>query len=395
MSREDIIKAYEEKKSVVDFYPHSIDVEVTTFCNFECRMCPHAIIKNTVAKHMDLRILNSLEPWIKHVKKVSLQGDGEPFLNPDLDKIISFFQKFNVRLFTTTNLSVFDEEKAKLVQDFDTITISCDGCEKEIYEGIRKNGNFESFCKNIILFMNLVKRPNIIVNCVMMKQNISYAEKMVEFVNGYGIKNLVFSSLLTDSDLKNTEDSIEDCGEFVSKHIRAAQKKAKNLGVNLVIGWDMDDNKNEKPVVKEQRLCNQYPMFNKAEISHFVERYKKSKTIVQDKKYPAGKYLCKGICSNLYEKTYIDVDGNITMCCFAKTNPVGNILVDSFEEIWNGATYIGCRSDFFSGRLPDFCIGCKYALSVHNGVKQPYDFKIINYDADFIKNETFWDNRDS
>lgn len=391
MSREKILEAYKNKKNTVDFYPYSVDVEVTTYCNFECRMCPHSMLKNKIAKHMDMRILDAIEPWIQNVKKVSLQGDGEPFLNPQLGEIIEYFERNGIRLSTTTNLSLFDEEKAKLMQNFDTITISCDGCEKEIYESIRQNGNFDKFCNNLRVFMKLIKKPNIIVNCVLMRQNISYAEKMVEFVNQYGIKNLIFSNLLTDVDLKNTQDSIESCGGYAYECIKAAQEKAEQLGVNLIVGWDFEDSKDEKQeLIPCSRIATEY---TNEELTNFIKRYNETKVIKRDIEYSAGKYHCEGVCSNLYEKTYIDVDGNVTICCFGKTNPVGNVLEESFQHIWNGKIYSDCRKSFFRGLLPDFCIGCKFALSVVNGANQPYDFKIIDVDEEFTKNEAFWENR--
>lgn len=391
MSREKILEAYKQNVDRVDFYPYSVDVEVTTYCNFECRMCPHSMLKNTIAKHMDMRILDAIEPWIQNVKKVSLQGDGEPFLNPQLDRIIEYFEKHGVILSTTTNLSIFDENKAKLVQNFDTITISCDGCEKNVYEAIRRNGNFDVFCRNLELFMSLVKKPNIIVNCVLMRQNILYAEKMVEFVHQYGIKNLIFSNLLTDSDLKNTQDSIDCCGSCAYECIKAAQTKAKQLGINLIIGWNIDNikEKDEEIVSCEQNTVE----YSVEEISNFINRYNCTKVIKPNMEYSAGKYHCEGICSNLYEKTYIDVDGNVTLCCFGKTNPVGNVLQEDFQHIWNGEIYSQCRKNFFDGLLPDFCIGCKFALSLINGAKQPYDFRIIDLDEYFTKDDAFWKNR--
>ena len=116
--RELTAKNAEEKKAYVDFYPHAIDFEVTSFCNFECGMCPHSIVKNRLARHMNLNILERMEPYLKHCSRVALQGDGEPFLNPDIFRIISFFEQRGIRLTTTTNLSVMNTEIADVIEKF-------------------------------------------------------------------------------------------------------------------------------------------------------------------------------------------------------------------------------------------------------------------------------------
>ena len=140
---------------------------------------------------------------------------------------------------TTTNLSVMDEELAVLAgSSFDTITISCDGCTAEVYEKIRKNGNFERFVKNLDLFMAHAGNVRVILNCVLMRQNICQAPEIVRFAAAHGIKQVVFSDLLTDQDLKNQGDSLELYPALAAKYLEEAEAAAREAGVSLSIGWD-------------------------------------------------------------------------------------------------------------------------------------------------------------
>ena len=134
-NRQLMILNAEEKKSIVSFWPEMYDIEVTSYCNFKCRMCPHALLGNRIAKHLNPEVIERMKKYLKYAKKVALQGDGEPFLNPDIKEIICVLHESGVRLNTTTNLSVMDRELAELINKaFDVVTVSCDACEKELYE---------------------------------------------------------------------------------------------------------------------------------------------------------------------------------------------------------------------------------------------------------------------
>lgn len=385
-------ECYEEKRACVDFYPRSMNIEVTSFCNYECKMCPHALLKNKIAKHLDMRVIEALEPYFKYCSDVSLQGDGEPFMNPDIHKIVKVLKLHDVKLSTTTNLSIFDDRIAKLVsENFNMITVSCDACDKEVYESIRKNGDYINFCKNLDMLVRSARNTKIALNCVLMRQNIHLAEKMIDFAKTHGVDKVMFSNLLTDVDLKTESDSLEGITKTAYYHIDSAERRARELGIELVIGWDYSSNveDDEKEVTCEPVIKR---LFTENEIEEFRKRYERSK-VVNTKVCDSGKYKCKGMCSNIFDRIYVDAKGNLSVCCFSKMNPIGNVTETPFEEIWNGYVYKKYRQDFFDGKLPDFCIGCKYALSIVNGQKQSWPFKIINIDSEFSSNLSFWNNR--
>ena len=82
------IKAYTvgENDGYVSFYPRFIQLEHTTFCNADCVMCNHFFLGNKGAKHLPEEIVRLLEPVFPHCQMMMLNGDGEPFLHPELPK---------------------------------------------------------------------------------------------------------------------------------------------------------------------------------------------------------------------------------------------------------------------------------------------------------------------
>lgn len=398
-NQELIWKSAEEKKVVVDFWPEALDIEVTSFCNLRCRMCPHTLLENKAAHHLNPQVIERLQPYLRYCRKVALQGDGEPFLNPHIEKIITDLSAAGVKLYTTTNLSIMNERLAKLINEaFDVVTISCDSCEKRLYELIRVNGSFDTFCSNLKLLKKHVTKPTLIMNCVMMRQNVHLAEDMVQFAKDNHIDRLVFSALLTDKDLANQADSLEHYPGITEMYLSQAEAKAREIGLDLQILW----NYSLKSPCSLQQLqqeetrrqqCEDIRSFTKEEQAAFVKRYRNLKIKKTINSCGSEKYHCEGICGNLYGKSYIDAEGNVTLCCFGKIQTVGNILEQDFSDIWNGESYIAARNAFFSGNLPHFCVGCKYAISVQQEDSQPYPFRITDLDENFMKDEVFWENR--
>lgn len=378
----------------VDFYPKEMDIEITSYCNYRCAMCPHSLIGNSYAENFPFEKIKKLQFFFPYLKRVMIQGDGEPLMHPDFIKISNFISSFGCKLCTTTNLSLLTEEVAHvLAEKYELITLSCDGSNKELYETIRGNGNFENFTNKMNLLISYVDSRKIIVNVVVMRQNISYLNELLKYLSSFGIRKVVFSNLLTTKYFKNVNDHINFLGTYAIEQLEQSEKKAYELGIDLIINWDYKSmiprKKNKLEKVETDRS------FSLHEIDQFAKIYEEMRTVDKKQIIYSGKYHCSGICKNIYEKVYLDVHGNMTLCCYGKMKPIANIFDDDFETIWNGPIYESCRKTFFSGNLPNFCIGCRYAMATNKYDMQEYNFKITDIDKDFADDKVFWENRKS
>lgn len=74
----------------------------------------------------------------------------------------------------------------------------------------------------------------------------------------------------------------------------------------------------------------------------------------------------KKLCNAPFANIYIDSRGNITPCCFNRTDVFGNIYEQKIEEIWNSTTAIHLRNEISAGNLPEGCKICKDSLNSGN-----------------------------
>ncbi|MBU1567565.1 MAG: radical SAM/SPASM family putative metalloenzyme maturase [Proteobacteria bacterium] len=74
-----------------DLSPQKIHVEITTRCNLHCRMCvKHAEGSRIPEEDMSLDMFKRLAPALVQVRKLVLNGIGEPLLHPDLLEMVRF-----------------------------------------------------------------------------------------------------------------------------------------------------------------------------------------------------------------------------------------------------------------------------------------------------------------
>lgn len=115
-------------------YPKLLHVEMSTHCNLRCRMC--SIVRpgwTRKIQHIEMDVMERLRPALPFVSDTKMHGGGEPFLNPNIERIIEIFQEYEVRLNTVTNASVIDDRLARLIGlNYSTLTVSVDGTDAEV-----------------------------------------------------------------------------------------------------------------------------------------------------------------------------------------------------------------------------------------------------------------------
>lgn len=144
-------------------YPRVMEFELSNRCNLECIMCSERVsssiakqknITNSLNQPYDTKFIEQLDEFIPHLHEAKFFG-GEPFLI-DLyydiwDKI---YQKNNrIKILAQTNATILNERVKKILKKGNfSVSVSLDSMDKNNYEFIRKNADFDKTMHNIEWF---------------------------------------------------------------------------------------------------------------------------------------------------------------------------------------------------------------------------------------------------
>ena len=151
------------KKKIIDSFPPCVQIEPTSICNFRCVMCYQAdksfsSKSNGFMGHMKLDIFKKIIDQLEgNVEAITLASRGEPTLNPNIEEMINYCSNKFLAFKINTNASMLNEKliHTLLASNLQTIVFSIDSKDKESYEKIRVNGNFEKTIRNLELFNNI------------------------------------------------------------------------------------------------------------------------------------------------------------------------------------------------------------------------------------------------
>jgi radical SAM protein with 4Fe4S-binding SPASM domain len=154
--------AYKKKAKICDYPPTYLWIEPTNICNLRCVMCPQSSPKMGSQKKgmMDLnefkKIVNEASSF---VYEIELFFGGESLLHKDFFSMTKYAKSKGIRVVLHTNATLLDRKKAYqlLNSGVDVVSFSFDGYDKETYEKLRVNANFENTLNNITEFLNQKK----------------------------------------------------------------------------------------------------------------------------------------------------------------------------------------------------------------------------------------------
>lgn len=158
--------------------PYIINVDPCDKCNFRCKFCPTGnikLMKKTPGRNygnmpFDLfkKIVADINEFEKPIKVLRLYKDGEPLLNPDFAKMISYAKERGCceRVDTTTNGSLLTKELGlKIIEaGLDRINISIEGINEKQYKDFSDYKiDFDKLVENIKFFYDNRKQCEMIV----------------------------------------------------------------------------------------------------------------------------------------------------------------------------------------------------------------------------------------
>ncbi len=180
-----------------------IAIEPTNACNLKCRLCPtwqHMQRERGFMEFEDFR--NIIDGNKDILKRINMIFAGEPLLNQNVFKMVKYAENKNIEVLLSSNTTLFNDEKIKeLFESGLSYLIVClDGATKETHEQYRQGSDFEKIKANIEKICRIkkeggFKKPYIILQFIVMKQNEHEIEDIIKMAKNFGVDKLDLKTL--------------------------------------------------------------------------------------------------------------------------------------------------------------------------------------------------------
>lgn len=328
-------------------YPKLIHVELSTACNLRCRFCSITRPgRNRERTFIRFEVLERLRPMLPFVSDCKLHGGGEPFLHPQIERVLQIFRDEGVRLNTVTNAHFVNDRIGRLIgETFSTLTVSVDGSDQETYEYIRLRASWDKLLRGLEM-VNKYRNPNLklIIGVVMVKNNIHQLPDLVRFTKEQGGQELQAAWQVPFADLPWThEQRLTEDPERTNRFMAEARAVGHELGISVRIPNDLPlQQMPEKKVVRLAHADTYWDLHGTTKV--------------------------EGHCRLMYDRCMVLLDGRVKPCGQSRTvHELGSVLDKSFEECWNGEGYRRLRETFNGGTLPRTCQSCNFIRSNQTG----------------------------
>jgi radical SAM protein with 4Fe4S-binding SPASM domain len=302
-------------------FPTHAMIEPSTYCNLRCALCPVTIGMDRPTGNMDIELFKRIIDEIgEYLFTILLWDWGEPFINPRIFDMISYAKNHDVRVISSTNGHVFeDEDNAdRLVRSgIDTIIFAIDGIRSETYEVYRQGGSLTSALKGL-------------ETVVARKSALSSKTPLV-----------VFRFIV----MEHNEHEIPDL-EVLAKTMGADALALKTLNAASQDPYFSSGSSKREDYIRFTPKNNRY------------RRFKIGAGGLGDLR------LARNPCRNLWTNPTVHWNGAVNPCTYDPKDRyvLGNLANSSFWNVWSGPDYRSMRRQFRRNwEKIDLCTECSYA----------------------------------
>jgi len=319
--------------------PRELQVEVTGACNLRCRMClvsyRPALGKTSGA--MDLETFTSVVDSLPDLRRVTMQGLGEPLLAPDFFPMLEHLAARGISMGFNTNGTLLTRDKAERLVDLgvDWLHVSLDGATAPTYEDIRGRSNFELVRRNIAGLVDVMrergaKKPELELVFVAMRRNVHELPALVRLAADLGVPTVWVQNL------SHSFSDTDPAGDY-----REIREYAKSEAL-----WAERNDEAERLFAEAEALAGALGV--RLRLPRLEERELRRR---------AG----EPGCAWPFTSSYVTHDGKAQPCCAvmgADRAVLGDVRADGFEAVWTSEAYREFRAGLLSEEPPDVCAGC-------------------------------------
>jgi MoaA/NifB/PqqE/SkfB family radical SAM enzyme len=359
---------YAAGEQLIASRPIEAYIEVAARCNLRCVMCPITVDPRYQSGSATARppllseeLFERLAPIFPTLRRVHLFGLGEPMLHPKFLDFTARLAAAGVEVWTTTNATLIDQEKADGLAKagLARVSVSIDGGTRETYERIRVRGKWRDVLRGLQALGSARRRfgrPRFYFNVVAMASNLQELPELIQLCaevggDGVSLEGLYPYEHPTIEAFVEREHLSHLGRERVEELLEAARLRAEELGVE----WWTRLEEQATNAVKADGL----PLAAVPEVPDSVRQGTEGLAAAGASSVAAAQpeLVMPWACSEPWVAINVDSAGEIRPCCFNDT-VLGRLSEHTIEEIWNGSAYASLRSDMVAGRVPDACATC-------------------------------------
>jgi SynChlorMet cassette radical SAM/SPASM protein ScmE len=289
--------------------PRSLDLEITSRCNANCRYCYY--LNNPDVNYADL----PTETWLAffaelarcQVMNVTLQG-GEPMIREDFLTLVDGVVANRMRFSVLTNGSLLTPHIAKHLKESgrcDQVQVSLDGSNAEIHEKLRGKGTFGPALSAIKL-LQVVEIP-VTVRVTIHPGNIDDLAS---------ITHLLLDELMLPSFSTNAASSLGTSSKYDSDSLLKPLERLKAMRLLAVL-----DTAYPGRIQASAGPLADWHMFQAME-----EARQNSKPI-------SGRGRLVG-CGCIFDRLAVRSDGTIIPCVMLPQMVLGQLGEDRLDKVW-------------------------------------------------------------
>jgi radical SAM protein with 4Fe4S-binding SPASM domain len=311
--------------------PYRMDLAITYRCNNDCAHCYNARERNfpELSTEQWFKILDQL--WALSVPHIVFTG-GEATLRNDLPELIQHAESNGQITGLNTNARRLSDERyvQKLVDaGLDHVQITVESCNEQIHdEMMRAKGAFRQTIEG--LRNALDRKLYVMTNTTMLRTNVHTIPNTLDFLADLGVPTIGLNALIYSGNGLTVGTGLHE--NELQPILDIATRKTDERGQRLI--W---------------YTPTQYCEFDPT----------------------ASNLGVKGCTAALYSMC-IESNGNV-LPCQSYYHPVGNILTDSWDSIWNHKLSVQLRE---RQNLPAKCESCPVVSECGGGCPlQAHDYR--------------------
>ena len=332
--------------------PNLIVWYVSEACNLRCPICNvwesrNKFLESAKETPFTLEDIKKIVKQVESFKPMFYLIGGEPTLNRDLIKIVSYIHKKRMITSLTTNGWLLPSFAKPLFESgLDFISVSLDGPTAESHDKNRGvPGSFKRLVKGIRILTELKNRnrsifPNIKINTVIIPENVDQLENIIVLAKNLGVDEMSFQNLsFYGEKIKKANDAY------------ATLKKTGRIMMGMKILGKTPFNETEiKKIVNFLKslpeLSKKYglSLINTPYVSNFEAYYKGA--------FPS---FVESWCYDPWHTATIRGSGDLEVC---QGYVVGNIKENKLLDLWNNEKYQYFRKIIKKEHLTPACYRC-------------------------------------